>query len=75
MSAYESAPLGGWRSAPRWQYKILDCDDDFSFDELGAEGWELVAVNRLTWKNERKGYDESRTVYYFKRQIPPGETR
>jgi len=51
----------------RWEYTLLQCDDNFYFEEkrnsfiegvneLGLEGWELVMQNGSGW-------------YFFKRRL------
>lgn len=54
--------------SPTWEYMILDSDEVGDLDKLGSEGWELVTAVFKSWENERKGYTESTTVYYFKRR-------
>jgi hypothetical protein len=41
-------------------------DDVPSFNVLGREGWELVAVSRPT-----KGSLSANTMFYWKRELPP----
>ena len=57
----------------KYQYKILNDEYDDTgeeaFNKLGKKGWELVSVVYQTWTNERKGYKESQTIYYFKKQL------
>lgn len=52
----------------QFQYKILTDDGDWDIDQLGGDGWELVTVLYRTWENERKGYTDSSTTFYFKRE-------
>ena len=57
--------LGGWAghgqkqgsSRPAWEYKIVNESEKIPLNELGAQGWELVAV----------GMGGAEEVYYFKR--------
>lgn len=51
-----------------FEYEILTDDDDWDIDQLGKEAWELVTVLYRSWENERKGYTESSTTFYFKRE-------
>jgi len=50
------------------QWEIKDCDNWEEAKELSADGWELVSVVYESWIG-RHGYDEYRTVYYFKRLL------
>jgi hypothetical protein len=56
-----------------WEYKMVQDLDQSDMNQLGAEGWELVAVTETwrQWENERKGYTESETdiTFYFKRKV------
>ncbi|HMO80884.1 MAG TPA: hypothetical protein PKD24_08830 [Pyrinomonadaceae bacterium] len=48
----------------KWEYKTADeLLDDKAMNELGEEGWELVAVGCATV------YDAPHTSMHFKRQI------
>jgi hypothetical protein len=51
----------------KWEYHITYSCDNTDLDNLGEQGWELVAVTEYSWENERKGYHESRTTFIFKR--------
>ena len=51
----------------KFEYKIED-EYSIDLDKLGKEGWELVSVVYKSWENERKGYQESQTIFYFKRE-------
>lgn len=51
-----------------FEYLVLTDDESVDLTQLGVEQWELVAVVPRSWENERKGYTESNTTYYFKRE-------
>lgn len=62
-------PLSGEGERKKWEYKELNTHDVVDFELLGKMGWELVSVVYASWENERKGYQESETTYYFKREL------
>ena len=57
--------LGGWAAQGQkqgslrtlWEYRIVNESEKIPLNELGAQGWELVAV----------GMGGAEEVYYFKR--------
>ena len=60
-------------SAPRWEYKVLDrlrSDLEKQLNKLGAEGWELVAIDALpnTFINLTNKHNPV-SRYVFKRPV------
>lgn len=53
----------------KWEYAVEVSSSNSTVDlqGMGEEGWELVAVVKDRWENERKGYQEESTTYYYKR--------
>ena len=66
--------LAGWgansqtRNSPGWEYKFIEAPPDRQaqgqLDTLGAQGWELVAVERTVFN----GQSYSTAIYYLKRR-------
>lgn len=54
------------RRGPRWAYKTVEAVDlqGDRMNRLGAEGWELVAINK-----ELEGTGGARDLYVFKRRM------
>lgn len=46
----------------KWEYRIEDSIGDIGMDDLGFDGWELVAVTRT---------DSGVHSFYFKRLVEP----
>jgi hypothetical protein len=65
LAAIALVILGGWAahgqkqgsSRTLWEYRIVNESEKIPLNELGAQGWELVAV----------GMGGAEEVYYFKR--------
>jgi hypothetical protein len=60
---------GKARLVKRFEYYVADSDDGVALNDLGADGWELVTVLREEFVNARKGYTDSRIIYYLKRPV------
>lgn len=50
-------------ASPRWEYKIEKDADEKRLNQLGAEGWELVTLDRGSGSL-------SRSMFVFKRPQP-----
>lgn len=48
-----------------WEYKVVRTLDEKGMNELGSQGWELVAAVDNVNLNNGNGY--SSPIYYFKR--------
>jgi hypothetical protein len=62
----KGVPFGGTQ---RWEYKLatLERDGNGSFDALGKEGWELVAVTPAVYTPNQPPRLYSDSHAYFKR--------
>jgi len=40
----------------KWEYKVLDAANENQLNELGAEGWELIAVTIDSYNGVRRFY-------------------
>ena len=52
----------------RWDYAVLD-EDNCDLHAMGDAGWELVAVVRWEYDNQREGTVEADQRLYFKRPL------
>ncbi|HKS30194.1 MAG TPA: hypothetical protein VJS44_20385 [Pyrinomonadaceae bacterium] len=57
VHAQRQAAAAASTARPVWEYRIVSESEKIKLNDLGAEGWELVAV-------EMSGAEE---VYFFKR--------
>lgn len=60
LEAERESMMGRAASAFSWEYLTLPETERFRLPQLGAEGWELVAI----------GGDSDERLLYFKRPVP-----